>query len=67
MLVIVLVRNGNYGRSGNRETQVKRYLKAKRKSSRAVYQVNCKQKGYYLEMLCRGKSRNVMYLRLQRE
>ena len=42
MLVVVLVRRGNYGRIGGRETNKEKYLEAKKKAGRTVYQAKCK-------------------------
>ena len=44
MLVIVLMRNVNYKRSGNRNTSKEKYLEAKKKARGTVYQTRCKAK-----------------------
>ena len=37
MLVVVLVRRGNYGRIGGKETNKEKYLEVKKKAGRTVY------------------------------
>ena len=55
MLVIVLVRSRNYGRSGNRKTQVKRSIWTQRKKQGMFTRPHVKQKGKDLETYSRRR------------
>ena len=65
MLLKVLLRSGNYGRSEITETQEK-YLQEQKKARRAIYLANIKHKGKYLEALYGEMIRNVIFARFQR-
>ena len=66
ILVIVVVRSGDYGRSANRETQIRRSIKQLKMLGKLFIRPNIKQKGNYLETSCDKMIRNVMCLKSQR-
>ena len=64
-LVILLVRSGDYGRSENREKQVRRSTKQRKMLEELLTRSNINHKGNYMETLCDESIKNVTCLRLQ--
>ena len=67
MLLKELLRSGNYGRSGNRERQVRRNIyKNKKRLVELFTRPNTKHKGKDSETLYGRMIRNVIFVRFQR-